>query len=208
MRWLPLLIVLASLRADARPARLDHDFYKPEPPCPRIASWTKFARCKLKNTKFELVHDLPAAKLVSYEINYARGTRRLELYLLANGAWLKSSFYAEVILANSELLGFQALTGNAYRIDVGYATSTSVTLDQVTTRPALLRRQYTYVCNATSNCRTVQTACDVLVHGKAVASFRFEPSWNGSELKLTGIAQNTNRYCPAPPGLQPPEEAP
>jgi hypothetical protein len=206
MRWLPLLIVLASLRADARPARLDDDYYKPEPVC-RGATWQKFARCQFKKMKFELVHDLPAAKLVSYDVTYARGSKRLELFLLAGGTWVKSSFYAETN-ASSELLSFQAVTGEAYRLDVGFASSTWVTLDEVSTRPALLRRSYTYVCSAAKACRTVQTSCDVLVHGKAVASFRGVPQWNGNELRVSGIAQNTNRYCAPPPNLLAPDEVP
>ena len=204
MRWLPLLIVLASLRADARPARLDDDYYKPAPVC-RQANWQKFARCQFKNMKLAVIHDLPAAKLVGYESNYARGSQRLELYLLSSGSWVKSSFYAETN-QNSELLGFQSVTGEAYRLDVGFAQSTWVTLDEVGTRPAILRRSYTYVCSIAKACRTVQTSCDVPVHGKAVASFRGVPKWDGNELRVSGVAQNTNRYCPAPPNLVAPDE--
>jgi hypothetical protein len=207
MRWLPVLIVLASMRADARPARLEDDYYKPEPTCPRGASWQKFARCQFKKLKFELVQDLPAAKLVSYELTYVKGSKRLELYLLSGGAWIKSGFYAEAN-ASSELLAFQPVSGDAYRIDVGFASATWVSLDEVSSRPAILRRSYTYVCNLANACRTVQTSCDVLVHGKAVASFRGVPKWDGHDLRLGGVAQNTNRYCPSPPSLVPPEELP
>jgi hypothetical protein len=206
MRWLPVLIVLVSLRADARPARLDDDYYKPQPTCPRVANWTKYARCQFKTLKLELLHDLPAAKLVSYETNYARGSRRLELYLLSRGVWIKTGFYGETN-ASSELLGFQRMSGDAYRIDIGFASASWVSLDEVSTRPAMLRRAFTYVCTAAS-CRTVQTSCDVLVHGKAVASFRGVPKWDGNELRVSGVAQNTNRYCMPAPNLVPPEEAP
>jgi hypothetical protein len=156
--------------------------------------------------KFELVEDLPAAKLVAYEASYARGSKRIELYLLTSGGWIKSGFYAEMN-ASSELLRFQPVTSDAYQIDVGFASPTWVTLDEVSTRPAMLRRAYTYVCTA-NDCHTVQTSCDVLVHGKAVASFRGVAKWNGSELRLSGIAQNTNRYCGAPANLSAPDEVP
>jgi hypothetical protein len=205
VRWLPLLIVLASLRADAHPVRFDDDYYKPPPACPRQANWDKFARCQLKKTKFQVLHDLPAAKLIGYDLDQTRGSKRLELYVLSGGTWIKSGFYADTN-PSSELLDFAAVTGNAYRIELGYASSTWVTLDEVSSKPAMLRRTYTYVCTAT--CRSVQTSCDVLVHGKAVASFRGVATWNGSELKLSGVAQNTNRYCGAPANLLPPDEVP
>jgi hypothetical protein len=205
MRWLPLLIVLGSLRADAHPARFEDDYYKPQPVCPPAASWSKFAACAFKKTKIEILQDLPAAKLIAYEPGYAKGSKRLELYLLAGKAWVKSGFYSETN-ASTELLAFAPLGGDAYRIDVGFASATWVSLDEVGSRPAILRRSYTYACTATNGCRTVQTSCDVLVHGKAVATFRGVPKWDGRELRVRGIAQNTNRYCAAPPNLVPPDE--
>ncbi|HEY5946870.1 MAG TPA: hypothetical protein VIV40_15310, partial [Kofleriaceae bacterium] len=107
MRWLVLMIVVASLPAHAHPVRIDRDFYKPEPACPRTASWAKLARCQFKTLKIELLQDLPTAKLVAYQApGYERGTKHLELYLLANGAWVKSGFYADTN-AQSELLAFK-----------------------------------------------------------------------------------------------------
>lgn len=102
--------------------------------------------------------------------------------------------------ATSELLGFRVLAPDTYRIDLGEANPTWVTLDEVSARPALVKRQYTYVC-ASAGCRAVMTSCDVLVRGKAVATFRGEPVWNGSTLPLRGDARNTNRYCTRPPQL-------
>lgn len=204
MRWLPLLIVLACPRAEARPARLG-EYYQPPPGCGATPSWPKFARCQFAKTKFELVHDLPTAKLVSSD-SYARGNKQLALYLLVNGKWTKSGFYAETNATN-ELLGFQALGKNAFRIDLGFASSTWVTLDEVSARPAILRRLLVYVCSP-NGCRTVQTSCDVLVHGKAVASFRGVAKWDGRELRVAGVAQNTNRYCAVPQNLVPPDEVP
>jgi hypothetical protein len=203
MRWLPLLVVLASLRADARPVRRDLDFddeYRPPPKCAATSSWSKFARCQLKTVKFELLHDLPTAKLVAYELSPARASKRLELYVLSANAWIKSSFYSETN-ATSELLAFQTLAPDTYRLDVGHASSTWVTLDEVSQRPAQLRRQFTYVCSATIGCRQALTSCEVLVYGKAVASFRAEPIWDGRTLKLRGDVRNTNRYCAAPRGM-------
>jgi hypothetical protein len=206
MRWLLPLIVLASFRADAHPARFDDDYYKPPPVCKPSASWPKYARCQFKKLKVDLLQDLPTVKLVTYELDYARGSKRLELYFLVGKSWTKSSLYAETNASN-ELIGFQALGGDAYRIDLGFAQQTWVTLDEVGSRPAILRRSYAYVCTPTSGCRAVQLSCDVLVHGKALASFRGVAKWDGRELRVKGATQNTNRYCAAPPNLVPPDEA-
>jgi hypothetical protein len=212
MRWLAILTVLAtatataSKPADARPARFDDDDYR-RTACPRSASWDKVARCQLKGVKYELVHDLAAAKLVSYELAYARGSKRLELYILADQAWIKSALYIETNPSN-ELLGFAPTSGGAYRIDIGIAQQTWVSLDTFGSRPGMIRRTFTHVCTATHGCRSVQTSCDLLVRGRAIATFRGVAKWDGSTLRVSGVAQNTNRYCAAPPNLIEPEAVP
>lgn len=210
MRWLATLTVLATAmageRADARPARFDDDDYK-RTACPRSASWDKVARCQLKGLKYELVHDLPAAKLVRYDVAYARDSKRLELYILADQAWIKSSLYVDTSPSN-ELLGFAATKDGAYRLDVGIAQQTWVSLDTFGSRPGMIRRTFTHVCTATHGCRSVQTSCDLLVRGKAIATFRGVAHWDGTTLRVSGVAQNTNRYCAAPPNLIEPEAVP
>lgn len=193
-------VLAGALRADAKPARPRHDFdlddrYKPPPVCKPTSDWSKFSRCFLARAAFELVKDLPAAKLVAVDPG-TRGTKRLELYVLANKAWMKTSFYAETT-PTIELLAFVVLADATYRLDMGHANASWVTLDEVGTRPALLRRTFTYVCSA-ATCRQVLTGCEVLVHGKAVASFRGEPIWDGRMLKLRADTRNTNRYCTVP----------
>jgi hypothetical protein len=205
MRWLPPAIVLAAHVADARPIRHfdgDDDFYlekrKPTPVCKPTADWKKFARCNFnREWKIEMLHDLPGAKLIAIE--YApnsHGRKQLAIYLLAK-TWIKAAFYLERN-PQLEVLGFAPLA-DAYRLDLGSATSTWVSLDETTPQPAMLRRTFTYVCDRTGYCRSVTSSCDVLVRGKAVATFRGEVRWNGKELKLRGDGRSTNRYCPLPP---------
>lgn len=212
MRWLATLSVLATVMAfelaHARPARFDDDTeYKRTAACPRTAVWNKFARCQLKTVKYEVVHDLPAAKLIRYDLSYARGSKRLELYILANQAWSKSSLYAETN-ASTELLGFASVSSGAYRVDIGVAQQTWVSLDMFGSRPGMIRRTFTHVCTPSNGCRSVQTSCDLLVRGKALATFRGEAKWDGSTLRVSGVAQNTNRYCAAPPNLIEPAGVP
>jgi hypothetical protein len=205
MRWLAALIVLASLDASARPRRdddfyYDRELYKPPKPCKRTANWTKHARCQFKTLdNVTMLHDLPGAKLVAYDAG-ADGRRRLELYLMSSGAWVKSGFYAETN-PSAELLDFAALPDDTYRIDMGYANATHVTLDEVGSRPAMLRRQYTHFCSITHGCRTAHTSCDVLVHGRTVATFRGTAMSNGGTVQILGDSRATNRYCVKPAGL-------
>lgn len=214
MRLLPLLIVLAgvvdSARAYAHPVRLDDDFdvfesrrFKksrkpPPPPCKPTSNWRKFAKCQLKGLEIEIIKDQPKLKLIAYKTQY-QNARYVSLYFLIGNTWQQSGFYSE-LNTTTELLGYRA-DGERYRIDVGYATPTWVTLDEVSSRPALLRRQFAYFCSPTLGCPSVMIACDVLVHGKAVSSFRGEPTWEGNALKVRGNASATNRYCTKPPNL-------
>lgn len=202
MRWLPVLLVLVSLKADARPVRpvdLD-DLHRTPPRCPATNSWQRFTRCQLKHLTFELLRDLPAAKLIAVGGSGGSARKRLTLFLLAGTQWVESSFRGDVT-ATSELLAFTKLASDTYRVDVGHASPTWVTLDEVTQRPAVLRRAVTHVCVATSGCRQTVTACEVLVNGKAIAGYRGEPVWDGNSLKLRADVRNTNRYCIAPRNL-------
>ncbi len=194
--------------AGAHPRRPDADQpIVPRQPCLSTPDWKKFASCQFGSHQIEVLHESATSKLVTYAIDPARGSKRLELYVLQNGNWLKLGLYAETN-ASTELVAFKPLAGNAYRLDMGFASSTWVTLDEVGSRPAVIRRGYSYVCGATIGCPSVVSSCDLLVHGKSVASFRGAVTWDGRSLRVNGIAQNTNRYCPAPPGLVPPGEVP
>ena len=213
MRWLPLLLVLVWASAAAHPVRLDDDIfdrdvrfrkgkrpYKPyPPPCKPTSSWRKYTKCQLKGLELEMLQDQPTMKLVVYKTPYNPNSKVVALHFLSGNAWVQSGFYTE-LNTTTELLGYRK-AGERYRLDVGYATPTWVTLDEVSTRPATLRRQFTYFCTATGGCPSVMTACDVIVHGKAVSSFRGEPVWEGNMLKVRGNASATNRYCTKPPNL-------
>jgi hypothetical protein len=201
------LILLATATAFAKkPARprFDDDdyYYKPAPQCPKTGTWAKLQKCQFREaTDVQLLRDLPTAKLVAYAPRgYTAGMKRLELYLLANGAWTKSGFYAETS-PSAELIAFEVVAGDVFRLDMGYASSTWVTLDEMNTRPAMLRRRYTYFCSMTHGCRSVLSACDVLVHGKAVSTFHGDVKWTGTQLEIRGDGRGTNRYCTKPPNL-------
>ncbi|HEY5925469.1 MAG TPA: hypothetical protein VIV11_27480 [Kofleriaceae bacterium] len=220
MRWLAILLVLVSVPADARPVsrpdwegvkkdalkrrdRLYRDgYYKLPKPCKQTSSWDKYAKCQLKHAKnIEVLHQRDNVKLIAWRqdgVQPDMQRRQLELHFRNSAGWFRAGFHAETN-ATTELLGFSTFSSDRYRIDMGYASTTWVTLDEVNSRPARLRRQFTYLCSATAGCATVQVGCEVLVRGKAVASFRGVPVWDNNAIKIRGDATNTNRYCPKPP---------
>lgn len=210
MRWFvvaALALVVAPRTGDTHPIRIDRDSRlrppprrPPRPPCPRTRVWSTFARCVYKGQKHRVIAGAPGAKLVAIDAGYGSEARRLELYLLAKDTWVRSNFYAETSSV-TELLGFSPQAGASYRIDLGYTTATWVTLDEVSTQPALIRRLYTYVCSTNGTCGSAIIGCDVLVRGRAVATFRGEPRWDGHVLQIRGDGRNTNRYCARPPNL-------
>ena len=219
MRWLALAIVLASLRADARPPRHDDDFFDgsdrflpsrlkgkkprppkpPPPPCKPTASFDKFMRCNFASWKYELVQDLPGAKLIAMTVAVQpRMRKQLAMYVLVNKTnWQQVGLHLE-LNDTSELLSFKQL-GGAYRIDLGFANPQWITVDEFTSHPAIVKRTYTYICDQNAACRSVQSSCDVLVRGKVHATFRGTVVWNGKDLKLRGDDRFTNRYCTKPP---------
>ena len=221
MRVLVALLVLASFRADARPVGRDDDRLRQRDwqdrykklklpkPCKQTSSWTRYAKCQLKYAKnIEVLHQRDGVKLIAWaQPGVGFETRRqLELHFRNSSGWFNSGFYSETN-PTTELLGFSTFNSDRYRIDMGYVSTTWVALDEGSSRPAQLRRQFAYICSATSGCQSVQVRCDVLVHGKAVATFRGEPVWEGNAIKIRGDASNTNRYCPKPSNWIPPAEA-
>jgi hypothetical protein len=172
----------------------------PPPPCPRTASWQKYARCELKGEKLQLLDDRRTVKLVAYTpAGQPRETRYVQLIFLTNGAWMNSGFFTQTN-TNSDLVSFKQV-GDRYRLDLGYSNATWVTTDEISTRPAVVKGVYTYFCSPTNGCASALTACDVLVHGKAIATFRATAAWNGNTLELRGDGRATNRYCQRPPNL-------
>ena len=190
MRWSVLFVLLGLL--DPAAAAAD---------CTRSPTWEKFARCHFRDRKHEVVKDLPSAKLVAFDAGRPdRVSTQLSLYVLSRGVWSDVGFHAQLNGTN-ELLGIEVIAPDTYKLLLGYATPSWVTVDEVTNRPALLRRTFTYVCEPIRRCLQTMTSCEVLVHGKAVASFRGEAIWNGLSLRLRADTRNTNRYCAPPHNL-------
>ena len=224
MRWLALAIVLAAaLRADARPVR-DDDFIHddvfddrfvprrlkkrpstkprkpPPPPCKPNTEFKQFMACQFKGWSLEILHEVPAAKLLTIRAPGEHARKQLALYLLVDKNWVRAGVYAE-LNDSTDLLSFKQIDG-AYRVDLGFTNHTWVTSDDITSQPAMLRRTHTYICELeNAACRSVQSSCDVLVRGRTIATFRGTVKWNGKDLKVRGDDRNTNRYCVKPPPI-------
>lgn len=203
MRWslAALVLALASGVAHARPVPSDAKSKTVmKARCPATTSWRAFTRCQLGKRKFDLVADLPTAKLISLPLQGARSFRLLALYLLAEQGWVSTSFSADID-DRSEVLAVTPLPDGAHRVDIGTSSPLWVTLDGITQRPAVLRRRMVHVCKVNGGCSRAQASCEVLVHGKAIESYRTMPIWDGQTLRLRGDVENTNRYCTPPRGM-------
>jgi hypothetical protein len=190
VRW-PLPFVLLGL-LDPAAAAAD---------CTRSPTWDKLVRCQIGARKHEIVKDMPDAKLVSFDTSRPdRPSQQLALYAFSGGTWSHVGFHVE-LNATNELLDVQRIAPATVKVVLGYSTPSWITVDEVTNRPALLRRTFTYVCQPTRLCLQTLTSCEVLVHGKTIASFRGEAIWNGLSLRLRADTRNTNRYCTPPHNL-------
>lgn len=212
MRWGPVLFVLgasttAALASPPSPRR------PPPPPsdlqnpfgdgrlraCSEGKSWPKLRACLEKDhAKVNILHDVDDAKLIALVTEGAASTP-LRLYVKEGEQWLQASFFG-VDNAASSLLSFRRLGEGRYRIDQGLLMQTSAVVGASgTSQRVWLRRQQTTICTD-KTCRTVITACDGMVDGKAYWSFRGTLYEQGRNLFVVGDKSHAGQQCaPSPP---------
>ena len=117
------------------------------------------------------------------------------LFLEQGGRWQ----IAGMREGDAELFGFDAPklgTHTAYHFELGIAERTEVSLDGVTTTQAMSsRREQVYCSGSGFRCSVVMTSCDVLVGGKAVATFRGTVSWKKDMLHVAGDRSHAGDQC-------------
>jgi hypothetical protein len=165
--------------------------------CVRNQSWEAFVRCAFPRQRVEVAQEFANGKLVKFVSSARADVASLGFYVRRDGAWSQIGFHASIGPSN-ELLAAQEIAPDTYRIDIGFAGAQFVTLDQIGTRPALIRRRFTYVCPQTRGCQHVVTRCEVLVHGKMIGGYRGDVVWNGSGVVLRADVSAQNRYCMPP----------
>lgn len=202
MRWLVLAcVILAARPATGRVVR-----WEPFPmrECPRGNSWDAIARCLTKHGQVAVERQLPRAKVVyvkKRERPHTFDESGLFLYVQRDGAWKLGG----MLLTGSrdaEVLGFQVVTlrgQTGYRVDLGEHVATSVQPDQVTMLPAVMRTRTALFCRGAHwQCTRIVTACDVLVHGHTVWTFRGELEIKDTEVHVHGDRSKAGSMCPGP----------
>lgn len=199
------IVMLVASVAGASPM-LDDDFIESPMPmrkrvfsCPSNTSWQKLQHCLETRDKVVILYDFANAKLIRL---HGRITAQpsLFLYMRVDNQWTRTSFYGD-LGPSGELLSVTSLRDNAYRIEMGVAYPSSVSLDDVTTVPALLRRKTTYMCTARGQCHAAITMCELSVRGKAYWTFRGKPVWDGKLLRVAGDTTNAGPQCEMPPSM-------
>src|SRR5678815_1787201 len=178
MRLLVLFVLALGSSAFAMPLDMDEIPARLPPAftCPPNSDWSKLQRCLQTKDKVVIVRDLPFAKLVR-RYGKATASPTYFLYMQVSGVWKDTSF-AWSALEGYDVGAIAELANGAVQIEATVTSPTSVALDEVIPRPAVLRRKMTTVCTGRAECYTVQTSCDLSVRGKAYWWFRGRPVWD------------------------------
>jgi hypothetical protein len=194
------IIVAALVMVSAAPASSRRVVHIPTlgELCPGGAVWDKIAGCitrQVERGAVKLLRDDDAVKLV----HIREGGRLAGLYLYRHAKHWK--LIGELRRYEPlELLGFARVTFDKYtghRIDVGFSSMSAITIHD-SHLPALFRSRMTMLCfDDDDDCVHLMTSCDVLVHGKALHSFRGTLVYEERQLRLVGDRTHAGQYCGA-----------
>src|SRR5678816_4410280 len=144
MRLLVLFVLALGSSAFAMPLDMDEIPARLPPAftCPPNSDWSKLQRCLQTKDKVVIVRDLPFAKLVR-RYGKATASPTYFLYMQVSGVWKDTSFVWSALAE---------LANGAVQIEATVTSPTSVALDEVIPRPAVLRRKMTTVCTGRAEC--------------------------------------------------------
>jgi hypothetical protein len=191
-----MLLVLAA-SADAR--RVIHIPTLAEL-CPGNDSWDRVAQCIRRQSSFQLERDAAAIKVVNIAPGMAGRHSLSGIYVYRfDKKWTLHGVLR--VYQPRELLRFERITFGAhtgYRLDVGITTNMPFSFDDETMIPGVLRQQLTLLCFDEGGCQQIVTACDLLVHGKAYASFRGTLRYVERQLRVVGDRRHAGAMCAQP----------
>lgn len=186
------LLVLAAAVASARVIRLPMVVER----CASERTSDEVLDCARRFGDAKVVRTLPHVQLIRIpKRDTSPSAPGYYLFLEDHGEWA----IAGMREGEGELFGFDVATlgtHTAYHFELGISDRTEVSLDDITSTPAVVMRREQVYCGGTGfRCSIVMTACDVLVAGKSVATFRGKVEWKNDQLHITGDRSRARGEC-------------
>jgi hypothetical protein len=159
--------------------------------CPTAASWSALLDCfKLHGLVGSIIGTLDDAKLVSVTVADTEHDREdVAVYVRAGdrGPWRLGGLVGAGDPPDFTLLRFEH-AGRGYRIDFAATISSAVSVDGVTSVPAVYREIMATFCNGGSfRCVQVIPHCEQIVHGQTVSVFDGTLTVHDNTLSLKGV---------------------
>ena len=187
MRWLLVVVVVASFGGAAHAHRVRQPRLTRE--CPTSVSWSALLDCfKVHGLVGTIIGTLGDAKLVSVTIADTEHDREgIAVYVRGGDTWHLGGLVGAGDPADFNLLRFEH-AGRGYRIDYAAMVASSISLDGVTSVPALYREITATFCNGGSyRCLQIIPHCEQIVHGQTVTVFDGTLTVHDNVLSLKGV---------------------
>jgi hypothetical protein len=179
MRWVCVLLLVtatASAKVIMIPAIARE--------CSEQKTWGEVMKCAGEHGHAKLEKSLPHARLIRITHDH---DEQSGLYLFVEAKGWRLGGMTEYA---GELLGFDNPTlgtHGAYRYELGITERNGDN--------TVIRREQVYCGGVGYRCTTVVTACDVLVAGKAIETFRGTVSWHHDHLRIAGDRTHAGGEC-------------
>ena len=161
--------------------------------CPQSASWPAVLECFKTHLLTATLTGTASddAKLVAVA---AKDSHRLEGYAIyvhtAAGPWRLGGLLQSQSgdLEDFAVLNFEHLGVHGYRVDIAAMTSIAVTLDGVTSIPAISHHVTSAFCSGGSyGCVEIMPICEQIVAGQTVTVFNGKATVKDNTITLTGV---------------------
>ncbi|MGE5184870.1 MAG: hypothetical protein ACM31C_22515 [Acidobacteriota bacterium] len=193
------LVLVPSLAAAHRP---------PPPPraprlarvCPAAASYAALETCLKRLGDVTIARELPHARLL-HVVSRDDNDLGLALYVENAPGWHVAGVY-EPRGVGYEALSLAPVTISqhaGFRIDIGVAQHTWASLDSTRAVPVIVVARHALLCSGEQwRCAELVVACDVLVRGAALWTFRGSLAFGDHEALVTGDRSHGGGSCSVP----------
>jgi hypothetical protein len=162
--------------------------------CGEEPTWEQVATCASKFGTVKVERTLPHARLIAIQDENA-AARGFYLFVEVHGAWRLGGMYempGEALALESVRLG----THDVYRFEVGVTEREELSLDGRTPeRAVILHHDQIYCTGIGYRCSSLTSACDVLIAGKSLLTFRGKVSWKAGALHVAGDRSHAGDMC-------------